>query len=43
MGLFGRKGAFGSKMGLLEKINVLKGFLDTEKFIWIENGPFSQY
>ena len=33
---------FGSKIGLLGKIDVLKGLLGRKRGIWVENGAFRE-
>ena len=30
-------------MGLLRRIDVLKGFLDKIRAVWVENGTFREY
>ena len=42
-GYFGKKEASGLKIGLLRRIDVLKGFLDEIRAGWIENGTFREY
>ena len=41
-GYFGKKEASGLKMGLLRKIDVLKGLLDKIRAVWVENGTFRE-
>ena len=35
-----KKEASGLKMGLVRMIDVLKGFLDKIRAVWVENGAF---
>ena len=42
-GYFGKKEASGLKIGLLRRIDVLKGFLDKIRAVWVENGTFREY
>ena len=42
-GYFGKKEASGLKIGLLRRIDVLKGFLDKILAVWVKNGTFSKY
>ena len=41
-GYFGRKEASGLKMGLLRRIDVLKGLLDKIRAVWVENGTLKE-
>ena len=43
MGYFGKKEASGLKIGLLRRIDVLKGFVDKIRAVWVENGTFREY
>ena len=42
-GYFGKKEASGLKIALLRRIDVLKGFLDKIRAVWVENGTFREY
>ena len=42
-GYFGKKEASGLKIALLKRIDVLKGFLDKIRAVWVENGTFRDY
>ena len=39
----GKKEASGLKVGLLRRINALKGFLDKIRAVWVENRTFREY
>ena len=42
-GYFGKKESSGLKIALLRRIDVLKGFLDKIRAVWVENGTFREY
>ena len=40
--MLGTKGAVGSKVGPLWKIDVLKGFWGKKRGVWVENGVYRE-